>query len=86
LTASSDKRGSVPNDVIDGKRQNHRLLVASGSKAAPAARGPGIAPHRRRQDVGFDADLRKLLQHHESIGGIGYHDRRTNRPVRLMGG
>ena len=76
LAAGGDERRGVANHVIGGERQHDRLLVA-GLREGRACRdrGSGIPPHRLQQDVGFQADLGQLLQHHEAIGGVGDDDR-----------
>ena len=76
LPAGGDKGSGVAHDMIGGQRQNDRLALARLRKGGTCRnRRSGIAPHRLQQDIGLDADLGELLQHHEAIGGVGDHDR-----------
>ena len=76
LAAGGEERRRVANHVIGGKRQHDRILVARLRKGrAGRDRRAGIAPHRLEQHVGLEADLRQLLQHHETIGVVGDDDR-----------
>ena len=62
--------------TIGGKGQYDRVSVARLREGRTGCnRRTGVPAYRLQQDVRLDADLRKLLQHHEAIGRIGDDDR-----------
>ena len=84
LAARRDERILVANHVIGSKRKHDRVRVARLCKGgAGRDRRTGIAPHRLEQHVGLAADLRQLLDHHETVRIVGDDDRaREQRRVR----
>ena len=61
--------------MIGGQRQHDGLGVAGLGEGGASRNGrAGITPHRLQQYVGLEADIVKLLAHHEAIGGAGDDD------------
>ena len=91
LTAGSDERVGVAHHMICGERKHDSLAVAHLRETRACSNGrTGIATHGLQQNICLEPDLRELLEHHETIGRIGDHDRPReqcgirNPPQRIL--